>query len=86
MKLLTRRSFLRFAPTEAGAIALGVAVFPEIVRKLRSLQFLNLPDTNTSQAISETILVAAERAADPPLVEHNLFSGALVYRDIEKAP
>ncbi len=52
-----------------------------------------LPDSNTLQAVGETILVAGQRAADPPIMapndgsfsEVNSFPGALSYYDVETA-
>jgi hypothetical protein len=55
--------------------------------------FVALPDCDTAQAISETMLVAGQRAADPPLAvpddgafsEYNTFPGGLVYYSAEAA-
>ena len=52
-----------------------------------------LPDANTLQAIGETMLVAGQRAADPPLAvpndsalsAYNTYPGGLMYYDIEAA-
>jgi hypothetical protein len=52
-----------------------------------------LPDSNTAQAIQSTLLVAGQRAADPPLAvpddstfdAPNTFPGGLAYYDIESA-
>lgn len=59
----------------------------------RSPAMLALPDGDTLQAMGETILVAGQRAADPPLAvpndgafsAYNTFPGGLVYYDIEAA-
>ncbi len=59
----------------------------------RSPGMIALPDANTLQAMGETILVAGQRAADPPLAapfdgfmtEYNTFPGGLVHYDIETA-
>ncbi len=59
----------------------------------RSPGMIALPDANTSQAIGETMLVAGQRAADPPLGapadgafhEINTFPGGISYYDVETA-
>lgn len=59
----------------------------------RSPAMIALPDGDTLQAMGETILVAGQRAADPPLAvpndgslsAYNTFPGGLVYYDIEAA-
>ncbi len=59
----------------------------------RSPAMIALPDGDTLQAMGETILVAGQRAADPPLAvpndgsfsAYNTFPGGLVYYDIESA-
>lgn len=59
----------------------------------RSPGMIALPDSNTAQAQGETILVAGQRAADPPMAtpfdgfftEYNTFPGGLVYYDVETA-
>lgn len=59
----------------------------------RSPGMIALPDSNTLQAMGETLLVAGQRAADPPLMapndgsfsEVNAFPGGLGYYDVETA-
>jgi hypothetical protein len=59
----------------------------------RSPGMIALPDSNTLQAIGETILVAGQRLADPPLMapndgafnEVNTFPGGMSYYDVETA-
>jgi hypothetical protein len=59
----------------------------------RSPGMVALPDVNTSQAMGETILVAGQRVADPPLMapndgilsEVNTFPGGLSYYDVDTA-
>lgn len=59
----------------------------------RSPGMIALPDANTSQAIGETMLIAGQRAADPPLGapadgafhEINTFPGGISYYDVETA-
>lgn len=59
----------------------------------RSPGMIALPDANTLQAMGETLLVAGQRSADPPLMapndgafsEVNTFPGGLSYYDIETA-
>lgn len=59
----------------------------------RSPGMIALPDANTLQAMGETILVAGQRAADPPLMvpndgafsEINTFPGGISYYDVETA-
>lgn len=59
----------------------------------RSPAMIALPDADTLQAMGETILIAGQRAADPPLMAPNdgsfdsvnTFPGGLGYYDIETA-
>ena len=59
----------------------------------RSPGMIALPDANTLQAMGETILVAGQRVADPPLMapndgtfsEVNTFPGGMSYYDVETA-
>ena len=59
----------------------------------RSPGMVALPDSNTLQAMGETILVAGQRSADPPLMapndgafnEVNTFPGGISYYDVETA-
>jgi hypothetical protein len=59
----------------------------------RSPGMIALPDANTLQAMGETILVAGQRAADPPLFapndgsfnEANTFPGGISYYDVSLA-
>lgn len=59
----------------------------------RSEAMIALPDANTLQAMGETILVAGQRAADPPLAtpfdgfftEYNTYPGGLVHYSVETA-
>jgi len=59
----------------------------------RSPGMIALPDANTLQAMGETMLIAGQRAADPPLAvpndgffnEANTFPGGLSYYDVETA-
>ena len=59
----------------------------------RSPGMIALPDSNTLQAMGETILVAGQRVADPPLMapndgafsEVNTFPGGMSYYDVETA-
>jgi len=59
----------------------------------RSPAMIALPDGDTLQAMGETILVAGQRAADPPLAvpndgafsAYNTFPGGLVYYDVDSA-
>jgi hypothetical protein len=59
----------------------------------RSPGMIALPDSNSAQAIQSTLLVAGQRAADPPLAvpddstfdAPNTFPGGLAYYDIESA-
>lgn len=59
----------------------------------RSPGMIALPDSDTAQAMGQTLLVAGQRAADPPLAvpndstiqEYNTFPGGLTYYDIEIA-
>jgi hypothetical protein len=59
----------------------------------RSPAMIALPDANTSQSMGETILVAGQRVADPPLMVPddgtwnpiNTYPGALSYYDIDVA-
>jgi hypothetical protein len=80
----------------------GMAEFPFAVPRWdtssgedmgRSPGMIALPDANTLQAMGETMLVAGQRAADPPLMapndgsfgEVNAFPGGLSYYDVETA-
>ena len=59
----------------------------------RSPGMIALPDSDTLQAMGETILIAGQRAADPPLAvpndgvfdAANTFPGGLTYYDVETA-
>lgn len=59
----------------------------------RSPGMIALPDSNTLQSIGETMLVAGQRAADPPIMAPNdssfshldTFPGALGYYDVDTA-
>lgn len=59
----------------------------------RSPGMIALPDSNTAQAIAATLLIAGQRAADPPLAvpddstfdAPNTFPGGLAYYDIDAA-
>lgn len=59
----------------------------------RSPGMIALPDADTLQAMGETILIAGQRAADPPLATPNdgtfnpvnTFPGGLAYYDVETA-
>jgi len=59
----------------------------------RSPGMIALPDSNTAQAIDSTLLIAGQRAADPPLAvpddstfdAPNTFPGGLAYYDLEAA-
>lgn len=59
----------------------------------RSPGMIALPDSNTAQAQGETMLVAGQRAADPPLMapndglftEANTYPGGISYYDVELA-
>ncbi len=59
----------------------------------RSPGMIALPDANTAQSMGETMLVAGQRVADPPLMapndgsfdEVNTFPGGISYYDIETA-
>ena len=59
----------------------------------RSPGMIALPDSNTLQSMGETILVAGQRVADPPLMapndgafsEVNTFPGGMSYYDVETA-
>jgi hypothetical protein len=59
----------------------------------RSPGMIALPDADTLQAMGETILIAGQRAADPPLAVPNdgsfdainTFPGGLAYYDVETA-
>lgn len=59
----------------------------------RSPGMIALPDADTLQAMGETILIAGQRAADPPLAVPNdgsfdainTFPGGLAYYDVESA-
>lgn len=59
----------------------------------RSPGMIALPDSNTAQAMGSTLLIAGQRAADPPLAvpddstfdAPNTMPGGLVYYDIESA-
>ena len=59
----------------------------------RSPGMIALPDSNTLQAMGETILVAGQRLADPPIMapndgafqEVNTFPGGMSYYDVETA-
>src|SRR3990167_7552906 len=59
----------------------------------RSPGMIALPDADTLQAMGETILIAGQRAADPPLAVPNdgsfdainTFPGGLAYYDLETA-
>ncbi|HDZ37853.1 MAG TPA: hypothetical protein ENH62_06155 [Marinobacter sp.] len=59
----------------------------------RSPGMIALPDSETAQAMQSTLLVAGQRAADPPLAvpddstfdAPNTYPGGLVYYDIESA-
>lgn len=59
----------------------------------RSPGMIALPDSDTAQAMGETLLIAGQRAADPPLAvpndsafaEYNTFPGGLLYYDTEAA-
>ena len=59
----------------------------------RSPGMIALPDSNTVQAMGSTLLIAGQRAADPPLAvpddstfdAPNTFPGGLAYYDIESA-
>ena len=59
----------------------------------RSPGMIALPDSDTLQAMGETILIAGQRAADPPLMAPNdgsfdalnTFPGGLSYYDVETA-
>jgi len=59
----------------------------------RSPGMIALPDSDTAQAMGETILIAGQRAADPPLAAPNdgsfssvnTFPGGLTYYDLDTA-
>lgn len=59
----------------------------------RSPGMIALPDANTLQSMGETLLIAGQRAADPPLMAPNdgsfdtpnTFPGGLSYYDVESA-
>ncbi len=59
----------------------------------RSPGMIALPDSNTAQAMAATLLIAGQRAADPPLAvpddgvfdAPNTFPGGLAYYDVETA-
>jgi hypothetical protein len=59
----------------------------------RSPGMIALPDANTLQAMEETLLIAGQRAADPPLMAPNdgafdaanTFPGGITYYDVELA-
>ena len=59
----------------------------------RSPGMIALPDSNTAQAMGSTLLIAGQRAADPPLAvpddstfdAPNTFPGGLAYYDLESA-
>lgn len=59
----------------------------------RSPGMIALPDANTLQAMGETLLIAGQRSADPPLMAPNdgsfdtarTFPGGLTYYDVETA-
>lgn len=59
----------------------------------RSPGMIALPDSNTAQAMGSTMLIAGQRAADPPLAvpddsvfdAPNTFPGGLAYYDVELA-
>ena len=59
----------------------------------RSPGMIALPDSNTAQAMQSTLLIAGQRAADPPLAvpddstfdAPNTFPGGLAYYDLESA-
>lgn len=59
----------------------------------RSPGMIALPDSNTAQAMQSTLLVAGQRAADPPLAvpddstfdAPNTYPGGLAYYDLESA-
>ena len=80
----------------------GFREFPFIVPRFdtssgedygRSPGMIALPDANTLQAMGETILIAGQRAADPPLAmpndgmidAPNTFPGGLAYYDVDLA-
>lgn len=80
----------------------GYFEFPYIVPRMetapgedygRSPAMVALPDANTLQAMGETILIAGQRAADPPIfapndgtfVEANTFPGGISYYDADLA-
>ena len=70
---ITRRKFLRFVPASVGVIALGLVVLPkdntrEQIWNAFYRAILRLPDSNTLYAMSETMLRAGQKAADPPLM------------------
>lgn len=80
----------------------GFVEFPYIVPRMdtapgedygRSPAMIALPDSNTAQAMGETILIAGQRAADPPIFAPNdgsfsaanTFPGGISYYDAELA-
>ncbi len=88
--------------TQEEALDGGFREFPFIVSRWdtssgedygSSEAMIALPDANTAQAMGETILVAGQRAADPPLAtpfdgfftEYNTFPGGLVHYDVDTA-
>ena len=73
---ITRRKFLRFVPVSVGAIALGVAVLtkmPPAKRKVTRAfiwhkSSFGYGHLESEYAMSETMLRAGQKAADPPLM------------------
>lgn len=80
----------------------GYHEFPYVVPRMetapgedvgRSPAMIALPDANTLQAMGETILIAGQRAADPPIfapndgsfTEANTFPGGISYYDADTA-
>lgn len=75
---ISRRKFLRLAPASVGAIALGAAAISAKPR-IPALTTASLPGANTLKAMSETMLIAGQRAADPPLMTEFEFSTIQTY-------
>ena len=70
MMNISRRKFLRFAPASVGAIALGAVVWPEteVENSIRWVGHLDADYNRALDQMTETILIAGQKAADPPLM------------------
>lgn len=65
---ISRRKFLRLAPASVGAFAVGMVVLPEH-RDTADMIFRAFKKMLLPNPTIETLLIAGQKAADPPLMD-----------------